>query len=81
MARRKAKSKPAFEVFNVVYMDGSLSSNRRVSSKFLDDRFGEDPIDLARRAIEEQDQAIAVKSGVAKSKIKSITRPKQIRLK
>ena len=60
MARRKPKSKPAFEVFNVLYEDGSRSSNRRVSSKLLDDRFGDDPIDLARLAIEEQDQNISV---------------------
>ena len=74
MARRKPKTRPAFEVFNVVYADGSLSSNRRVSSEFLDDRFGEDPIDLARAAIEAQDRQVAAKSGIFKAKIKSVAR-------
>ncbi len=74
MARRKAQTKSRIILFNVVYEDGGLSSNRKVSSDLLDDKFGEDPEDLARVAIEDQDRVVAERSGMAKSKIKSITR-------
>ena len=74
MARRKPKTKPIMEFFNVVYEDGSLSSNRRVSSDLLDDRFGDDPLDLAKAAIEDQDAEIAARSGVRKPKVKSVAR-------
>ena len=76
MAGRKKKStKPVAQVFNVVYEDGSLSSNRRIPGELLVDPFGtEDVMDLAQRAIEEQDVEIAQRSGVAKPPIKAITR-------
>ncbi len=76
MAGRKKKStKPVAQVFNVVYEDGTLSSNRRIPGELLVDPFGtEDVMDLAQRAIEEQDAEIAQRSGVAKPPIKAITR-------
>jgi hypothetical protein len=74
MARKQKKSKAAFEMFNVVYEDGSLSSNRRVSSDLLSDPFHTDPEELLRQAIEEQDNEIAQRSGKPKLKIKSIKR-------
>jgi hypothetical protein len=76
MAGRKKKStKPAAQVFNVVYEDGSLSSNRRIPGELLVDPFGaEDVMELAQRAIEKQDAEIAQRSGNAKPPIKEITR-------
>ena len=76
MAGRKKKStKPVAQVFNVVYEDGSLSSNRRISGELLVDPFGtEDVMVLAQRAIEKQDAEIAQRSGVSKPPIKEITR-------
>lgn len=75
MARRKSNSKAAaFVMFNVTYEDGTVTSNRRVSSEQLDESFGDDLIDLARTAIESQDNEIAHRSGQRRSKIKSIAR-------
>jgi hypothetical protein len=74
MARRKQQTKSTNILFNVVYEDGALSSNRKVSSDLLDSLYGEDPEDLARVAIEEQDRMVSERSGYSKGKIKSITR-------
>ena len=74
MARKKSKSKSApFMVFNVNYVDGMVTSNRRVSSDQLDQSFGDSIQDLARTAIENQDNEIAQRSGQRGAKIKSIT--------
>lgn len=72
--RNRKASKAAFQMFNVVYVDDSLSSNRRVASELLESPFGEDPMDLARLAIEKQDDEIAQRSGQRKPRIKSVTR-------
>ncbi len=73
MARKKPKGNGvAFTTFNVIYEDGMVTSNRRVSSKLLDQSFGESIQDLARTAIEDQDNEIAQKSGGRRAKIKSI---------
>ena len=75
MARRKSGSKgAAFLAFNVTYEDGMVTSNRRVSSKLLDQSFGETIQDLARTAIEDQDNESAQRSGARRAKIKSIAR-------
>lgn len=75
MARKKPKGKgAAFVAFNVNYEDGSVTSNRRVSTKLLDQSYGDSFEDLARTAIEEQDKEIALRSGQRRAKIKSITR-------
>ena len=76
MARRKPQTRTKTVLFNVVYEDGSLSSNRKVSSEDLESPFGEDPDVLARVAIEQQDRAVAERSGQFKGKIKTITRIK-----
>jgi uncharacterized protein (DUF305 family) len=74
MARKKSKSKSVpFMVFNVNYVDGMVTSNRRVSSDQLDQSFGDSIQDLARTAIENQDNEIAQRSGQRRAKIKSIT--------
>ena len=75
MARRNSGRKgAAFLAFNVTYEDGMVTSNRRVSSKLLDQSFGETIQDLARTAIEDQDNEIAQRSGARRAKIKSIAR-------
>jgi hypothetical protein len=74
LAQKKSKGKGArFQVFNVVYDDGTLSSNRRVAVEQLDQSFGDALLDLARTAIEEQDHDIAQRSGQRPAKIKTIT--------
>lgn len=73
MVRRRNKGKAAgFTTFNVAYVDGTMTSNRRVANELLDLSFGDDLQDLARTAIEEQDNEIAQRSGERRAKIKSI---------
>ena len=74
MARNKIKKKkgPAFVVFNVHYVNGEVTSNRRVASDLLDQSFGDSLLDLAFSAIEAQDNEIAQRSGSRRPKIKSI---------
>ena len=75
MVRKKSKRKSAaFMVFNVSYEDGSITSNRKVSNDLLDQSFGAKLEDLARNAILDQDNEIALRSGNRRAKIKSITR-------
>ena len=38
--RNKKAAKAAFQSFNVVYADDSLSSNRRVSAELLENPYG-----------------------------------------
>lgn len=73
MARNKSKTKSAtFTMFNVTYEDGSITSNRRIENDRLDQSFGEDLLDLARTAIQDQDNEIAQRSNRRRAKIKSI---------
>ncbi len=73
MARKKSgRKRAAFMVFTVTYEDGMVTSNRRVSGELLDQSFGESFQDLARTAIEDQDNQIAQRSGERRAKIKSI---------
>ena len=75
MARKKPKGKGVvFTTFNVSYEDGMVTSNRRVSNDLLDQSFGDTFQDLARTAIENQDNEIAERSGNRRAKIKSIIR-------
>jgi hypothetical protein len=72
MGRSKKKpSETAFVLFNVLYEDGSRSSNRKVPSALLGGLDGDDP---ARGIIEEQDRKIADMSGRPRAKIKSLER-------
>ncbi|WNJ98662.1 hypothetical protein L2D14_12375 [Thalassospiraceae bacterium LMO-JJ14] len=74
MAQKKSKGKGArFQVFNVTYEDGTLSSNRRVASEQLDQTFGEDLLELARKAIEAQDNEIAERSKQRPVRIKTVS--------
>ncbi|QRM33126.1 hypothetical protein [Microvirga sp. VF16] len=72
MAHKKSKSvESAYALFDILYEDGSRSSNRRVPRSLLGGLDGDEP---ARRAIEEQDNAIAGKLGRPRIPIKKITR-------
>lgn len=72
MARKKSKPLEAeFALFDVVYSDGSRSSNRRVPTSLLGGLDGDEP---ARDAIAEQDRLIAEKSGKPALEIASLSR-------
>jgi hypothetical protein len=61
-------------MFNVAYEDGTMTSNRRVANELLDQSFGDDLLDLARTAIEDQDNDIAQRSGERRAKVKALTK-------
>jgi hypothetical protein len=75
MARKKPKGKnAAFAMFNVHYEDGSISSNRRVPNELLDQSLGGNILDLARNAIQVQDNEIAHHAKERRARIKSIVK-------
>jgi hypothetical protein len=70
----RKKSKPVesgYALFDILYEDGSRSSNRRVPRSLLGGLDGDKP---ARIAIEEQDNTIAEKAGRPRIPIKKIIR-------
>ena len=72
MARKKPKPvESGYALFDVLYEDGSRSSNRRVPRSLPGRLDGDEP---ARRTIEEQDNAIAEKAGRPRIPVKKITR-------
>jgi hypothetical protein len=68
---RKPGTRAEFVLFDVVYEDDSQRSNRKVPSDVLGGLDGDAP---ARKVIEEQDRAIAERSGQPPIPIKSIRR-------
>ncbi len=68
---RKPGTRVEFVLFDVLYEDGSQRSNRKVPSSVLGGLEGDAP---ARTIIDEQDRAIAEKSGVPVSPIKTVRR-------
>jgi hypothetical protein len=71
MGRSKQLPDKGFVLFDVIYEDGTLSSNRKIAVAELD------PIDAdasARAIIEAQDRKIAVMSGRPRGPVKEITR-------
>lgn len=68
---RKPTARVEFVLFDVLYEDGSRSSNRKVSSHELSGLEGDAP---ARAIIEAQDDKIAEQSGRPRGPIKSVTR-------
>jgi len=77
MARKRKSTKPAaFVMYNVIYDDGSLSSNRRVPGDALQDVLGKEEVELAQSFIEDQDQSISERSGRPRAKIKTVSRVK-----
>jgi hypothetical protein len=72
LARKKSKPvENGYALFDVIYEDGSRTSNRRVPRSILGGLDGDEP---ARKAIEEQDNAIAEKAGRPRIPIKKIMR-------
>ena len=70
MARKKPNDGD-FLVFNIVYQDGTLSSNRRIAREEIDIF---EPDSSAKAIIEAQDRKIAELSGRPRGPIKSMTR-------
>jgi hypothetical protein len=68
---RKPGTRAEFVLFDVFYSDGSQRSNRKVPSAVLGGLDGDTP---ARAVIEEQDRAIAERSGLPPIAIKSVGR-------
>ncbi|HCX68818.1 hypothetical protein [Parvibaculum sp.] len=73
MARKKPMD-GEFIAFNIVYEDGSLSSNRKVPTSALD---GLADTSNAKAVIEAQDRDIAEKSGRPRGRVKTIERVKR----
>jgi len=78
MAKRKPESggrrkvgDNAFVLFDVIYEDGSLSSNRKIAREEVEGLDGDKP---ARWLIEAQDRKIAELSGRPRGPIKTIVR-------
>ena len=74
MAKKKPQVANGFVLFDVIYEDGTQTSNRRVPASELGGLDGDEP---ARAIIEAQDRDIAEKSGMARGRIKSIARAKK----
>ncbi len=70
MARRKPVTEVAFMFFNVVYQDGTQSSNRKVPTASVD----VSDEDSVRAHIESDDRRIALLSGSPRGPVKTITR-------
>jgi len=72
MARRPgARRIGEFVFFNVLYEDGTQTSNRKVPCSVIEGIDGDLP---AKPYIEEQDRKIAKRSGKPRGPIKSVTR-------
>lgn len=71
MARKKQPVSTGFVLFDVIYQDGTRTSNRKVPSAELGGLDGDDP---AKTFIEAQDRSIAERSGNPRGPIKSIAR-------
>jgi hypothetical protein len=69
MGRRKPTARIEFVLFNVIYEDGTVTSNRKVPSSMLGGLEVEAP---ARDFIEAQDREIAERSGRVWARIKSV---------
>jgi hypothetical protein len=68
---RKPGSKTEFVLFDVLYEDGTQRSNRKVPSAVLGGLDADEP---ARTVIEEQDAAIAERSGMPALRINRLWR-------
>ena len=67
----KSRASTSVVMFDVVYEDGTRSSNRKVAANLLGGLEGDEP---ARAMIEAQDREIAAASGRPRSDVKSIVR-------
>ncbi len=72
MARKKRPGESkSFVLFDIIYEDGTLSSNRKVPATTLGGLDGDAP---ARAFIEAQDRDIAERSGRSRGRVKTIVR-------
>jgi hypothetical protein len=71
MARKKPSGGGDFVLFDVIYEDGSRSSNRKIPSSEVGGLDGDEP---ARTIIEAQERKIGEQSGRPRPAIKSIVR-------
>ena len=71
MSRKKPTARAEFVLFNVVYEDGTQTSNRKVPGEQLGGLDGDEP---ARAFLEAQDREIGERSGRPRSPIKTISR-------
>ncbi len=71
MARKKPSGGGDFVLFDVIYEDGTRSSNRKIPSAEVGGLDGDEP---ARTIIEAQERKIAEQSGRPRPAIKSIVR-------
>ena len=71
MAKKKMAARAEFVLFNVLYEDGTQTSNRRVSAEILGGLEGDEP---ARAVIEQQDREIGERSGRPRGTIKTLER-------
>ena len=74
MAKKKQQVANGFVLFDVVYEDGTQTSNRKVPAADLSGLDGDAP---ARTFIETQDRKIGEVSGMPRGRIKSIVRSKK----
>lgn len=71
MARKKPTARSEFVLYNVMYEDGSMTSNRKVPAEIVGGLDGDEPV---RAMFETQDREIAERSGRPRAPIKSFTR-------
>jgi len=74
MARKKQQVASDFVLFDVIYEDGTQTSNRKVPAAELGGLDGDDP---ARAVIEMQDRKIGEMSGSSRGRIKTIARSRK----
>ncbi|MGB2932473.1 MAG: hypothetical protein WBE08_03735 [Methyloceanibacter sp.] len=74
MARKKQQVANGFVLFDVLYEDGTQTSNRKVPATDLGGLDGDEP---ARTFIEMQDRKIGEMSGSARAGIKSMVRSRK----
>jgi hypothetical protein len=67
----KRRSESTFVLFDVTYVDGTVTSNRKVLGSLLK---GLDGDEAAKSVIEAQDRAIGLASGRPRGEIKSVAR-------
>ncbi len=65
----KRRSESTFVLFDVTYVDGSVTSNRKVLASTLGGLDGDEP---AKAIIEAQDRTIGLASGRPRGVIKSV---------
>lgn len=74
MARKKQQIPAGFVLFDVIYEDGTQTSNRKVPAAELGGLDGDMP---ARTFIEVQDRKISELSGMPRGRIKTIVRSRK----